>query len=727
MNYDFVATAPLGFESLLADELVSLGIDAKVSGSVVPFSGTLEVAYRVCLWSRIAGRLLLPLRRFEAPDEDRLYEGVYSIDWWTHIHVDRTFAVQCVSSRNDATHTHYWALRTKDAICDAFRERCGDRPSVDTSDPDVRVHVYLEGASADFSVTVSLELSGTGLHRRGYRPRQAAAPLREHLAAALLLQAGYPDALAKDVPVIDPMCGSGTLLIEAACLAGGIAPGAIDPASRVTRAWAHHDEACFRELAAEASASLRNADLGDRIWVGSDASGEALEHAKQSAARAGLHCFRFEKRSLKECRPPEGPSGWVVVNPPWGERLGDARELIPLYQELGDVLRRRFLGYRALVLASTEAPYRHLGLKPDKRHVVYCGGIECRLLEIPIHVSAPKAEAPAFRKASDQAAPFRNRLRKNRDRLEPWASAQALEAYRIYDADIPEYDVAIDRYGSHVLVHERARPRGKATEMADRRLRDVMAVISEVLSTPPDHIHLRVRRRMAPHRQIERRSPTSTQSEGRSASALPADLPEGAMVIQESGHRFVVNLTEYMDTGIYLDQRRVRALIKKEAPGKRFLNLFAYTCTATVYAAAAERSVSVDLSNTYLRWAEHNFELNGVDSSRHRLHRADCRRYIEETSERFDLILLAPPSFSRSKAMSGDLDLMRDLPDLLKRSCNLLAPGGTLLFSAHLQKLPEVEHAVSFCSARELTQALVPRDFGRGCFRVFRFDHRGRP
>ena len=382
----FFATTARGIEEVLAAELRALGAAAvQVRRAGVAFSGPLEVAYRACLWSRVANRILLPLLTFPAPTPQALYEGVRTIRWSEHIDPHHTFAVDCATSQSAIAHSHFAAQKTKDAIVDQLRERTGTRPSIDVARPHVWVNVHLHADRAE----VSIDLSGESLHRRGYRQQGVAAPLKETLAAALLLIAGWPRLAADGVPFIDPMCGSGTIPIEAALMAADIPPGA-GRSYFGFLGWRGHEPATWTTLQNEAaSRAIRDARRSPPIR-GFDASGGAVRTALTNVEGAKLRGrVHIEKRALADCEPlparhASAARGLLITNPPYGERVGNRDTLAALYATLGDTLRRRFTGWTAYVLTGNPVLARRIGLRAARRHVLYNGAIECRLLEFPI-------------------------------------------------------------------------------------------------------------------------------------------------------------------------------------------------------------------------------------------------------------------------------------------------------------------------------------------------------
>lgn len=722
--HSLYVTAPAGTSDLLAEELAACGVtDVKVERGGVACAATLEQAYRACLWSRVANRVLLELARFPAPTPEALYDGARSVAWGEHLGVDGTLAVEATSTRSAITHTQFAALKVKDAIVDQFRERSGARPSVDVAQPDVRVNLHLDRDLA----TLALDLSGDSLHRRGYRGAQGAAPLKENLAAAVLLRAGWPKLAADgDVGFVDPMCGAGSLAIEAALIAGDVAPGLLRNAFGFLR-WRGHDEAAWQRLVDEA-AGRRAAGRGDGIvFRAYDRDAAAVRATLENAARAGLaKRIHGERRELAELPPAPTPRGLVAVNPPYGERLGDVRALEATYKLLGEKLKSGYVGWQAAVLTGNPPLGLKLGLKAKRAHTLYNGPIECRLLRFDVepkyferkHARGALPELDAAARARPGAEMFANRLRKNRVTLGEWARAEGIACYRVYDADMPEYAFSIDVYATSTAadaarsayVQEYAPPATIDPAKARARREEAFSVIPEVLEVPRERVHVRVRRKQKRGAQYEK-------------------LGERGQfeLAGEGGLELYVNFTDYLDTGLFLDHRPTRARIRALAAGKNFLNLFAYTATASVFAAAggARATTSVDLSATYLDWARRNLERNGFgDPARHRLVQADVLAWLEEPPrERYDLIFLDPPTLSRSKRMAKELDVQRDHVALIRGALLKLAPEGLLIFSTNFRKFKLDAAGLAGLDVADVTAATIPKDFARSprihqCFEI---------
>ena len=765
---DFFATAPKGLEGLLADEIGALGAaDAHERRAGCTFTGDLALAYRVCLWSRVASRVLLPLVSFPAADPDELYEGVRAISWGDHLDPEGTLAVDVATRGSSSVHTHYAALRVKDAVVDQFRERLGVRPSVDVRRPSVRLNVLLDREQA----TLSVDLSGESLHRRAYRREgeQVEAPMKENLAAAVLLRSGWPGIAAAGGALLDPMCGSGTLLMEGALMAGDVAPGLLRGYFGFL-GWKHHDRAAWQAEHDHAEERRAAGRAGLRPVTGYDLDGRALRLAAESAGRAGLgEVMHLERRDMAAVVPPrfadELPSpcpGLVVANPPYGTRLGEAVALRGLYRALGSRLNEEFSGWRLGLLTGDPELSWATGLRARRTYSLYNGALPVRLYTFelggagrpagarrdapadaeggprsadapvaaqskPRSAAAPVAAAvdaeitplsadallaaTARPRPEDRAVMFADRLRKNMRHLAKWARREGVTCYRLYDADLPEYNLAVDLYERWVHVQEYEAPATIDAGKARERLNAALAVIPDVVGVSPDDVYLKVRRRQRGAAQYGRQGSAGRFQE-----------------VGENGCRFMVNFTDYLDTGLFLDQRLTRDHIAELARGRRFLNLFGYTGTATVRAARAGASATttIDLSPTYLAWARRNLELNRIavsgfsgsgpdaGSGQHRLIQADAVRWLGSHRDVYDVVFLDPPTFSNSRRGGGVLfDVQRDHAPLIRDAARRLAPGGELLFSTNSRRFRLDAAELPGLCVEDITPRTIPPDFIR--------------
>lgn len=704
----FFATCPKGLEYLLRDELAALGAaDVREALAGVHFAGELETGYRACLWSRLASRVLLPLAEFAAADEQALYDGVQAIDWRGHLDASATLAVDAVSQQSRLNHTRYLAQKVKDAVVDQFRARDGERPGVDLEQPSIRLNLRLRKDQA----TMSLDLSGTPLHRRGWRVGQGEAPLKENLACAMLLRAGWPAIHAAGGALVDPMCGAGTLLIEGARMAAGVAPG-LDRGYFGFLGWKGHDEALWTQLLGEARA---RADEGLRAlrpcFHGHDADAGVLAAAKRNAQQAGVIGFlRLTRQPIEHLeRPAEATlPGLVICNPPYGERIGQQQALAPTYRAIGERVRTQFDGWRLAVITSDEALAHAIGLRAHRIYTLYNGALECRFLLFDIGgAAAPKA--PVEKPLTAGAEAVANRIRKTARHLRKRLDREGVSAWRAYDADIPEYAAAVDVYRAvpeadptampvdHLHIQEYAAPGDIPEAVARTRLAELVRGAGLALDVPRERIALKARYRAKGGGKYGR-----------------LDERGEFLVVEEGGLRFRVNLHDYLDTGLFLDHRPVRARLRELARGTRFLNLFCYTGTATVHAVAggARTTTSVDLSATYLDWASRNLALNGFSGPHHRLQQADCLEWLRHERGEYDLVFVDPPTFSNSKR-AEDFDVQREHVELLDLCAQRLAFGGTIVFSNNFRRFRLAAEIHQRFDVRDTSAATIPFDFTR--------------
>ncbi|MCL6325193.1 bifunctional 23S rRNA (guanine(2069)-N(7))-methyltransferase RlmK/23S rRNA (guanine(2445)-N(2))-methyltransferase RlmL [Pectobacterium polaris] len=688
MNALFASTAR-GLEELLKSELESLGAQscAVVQGGV-HFEGDNRLLYQSLLWSRLASRILLPLNEFKVHSDLDLYLGVQAIDWSTIFSIDKTFAVHFTGTNEDIRNSQYGALKVKDAIVDSFTRKTGQRPDVAKQQPDIRVNVFLQRDMA----SVSLDLSGDGLHQRGYRDLAGLAPLKENLAAAIVLRSGWQNG----TPLVDPMCGSGTLLIEAAMIASDRAPG-LHRTHWGFNAWLKHDAELWREVTTEAQQrASQGLQTTTSRFFGSDNDRRVIEIAKANARRAGVaELISFDVRDAAQLKNPlpEGPKGTVVSNPPYGERLESEPALIALHNMLGRKMKSDFGGWQLSLFSASPELLSCLQLRAERQFKAKNGPLDC--VQKNYQLAETQGES-----AGQIAEDFANRLRKNLRKLEKWAKQQGVECYRIYDADLPEYNVAVDRYGSWVVVQEYAPPKTIDAQKARQRLFDVINATLSVLELPSNRLVLKTRERQKGKNQYEK-------------LAQKGDF----LLMEEFGAKLWVNLTDYLDTGLFLDHRIARKMLGEMSRGKDFLNLFAYTGTASVHAGlgGARSTTTVDMSRTYLEWAEKNLRVNGLTGRQHRLIQADCLSWLHNGHEQFDVIFIDPPTFSNSKRMEESFDVQRDHLALMKDLKRLLRRGGTIMFSNNKRgfQMDTAGLAALGLNAKEITAQTQSQDFAR--------------
>lgn len=687
----FASTAR-GLEELLKTELETLGAqECKLTQGGVYFQGDERLLYRSLLWSRLASRILLPLGEFKVYSDLDLYLGVQAVNWPQVFSVDKTFAVHFTGTNDEIRNSQYGALKTKDAIVDGFMRKLNMRPAVAKQNPDIRISVFLQREMA----TVYLDLSGEGLHQRGYREGTGQAPLKETLAAAVVMRSGWQPG----TPMVDPMCGSGTLLIEAAMMASDRAPG-LRRTHWGFSAWQGHDEALWREVMAEAQVRARRGlqETTSRFF-GFDIDRRVIDLARANARRAGVgEVISFEAGDVARLQNPlpQGPVGTVVSNPPYGERLESEPALIALHSTLGRIMKSAFGGWQLSLFSASPELLSCLQLRAERQFKAKNGPLDC----VQKNYRLAAAEGREHVASGEIAADFANRLRKNLKKLDKWAKQEGIECYRIYDADLPEYNVAIDRYADKVVVQEYAPPKSVDPQKARQRLFDIISATLSVLALPTGALVLKTRERQKGKSQYEK-------------LAQKGDFFQ----VTEYNARFWVNLTDYLDTGLFLDHRIARRELGKMSKGKDFLNLFAYTGSASVHAGlgGARSTTTVDMSRTYLEWAERNLQLNGLSGRQHRLIQADCLSWMRDCREQFDLIFIDPPTFSNSKRMENTFDVQRDHLQLMADLQRILRRGGTIMFSNNKRgfKMDLAGLAALGLNAREITAKTLSPDFAR--------------
>lgn len=688
MNSLFASTAR-GLEELLKTELEGLGAtDCQVVQGGVHFQGDTRLLYQSLMWSRLASRIMLPLGECRVYSDLDLYLGVQAIPWTEMFNPGATFAVHFSGLNDEIRNSQYGALKVKDAIVDSFTRKNLPRPNVDRESPDLRINVWLNKETAH----ISLDLSGEGLHLRGYRDGTGMAPIKENLAAAIVMRSGW----VPGTPLLDPMCGSGTLLIEAAMLATDRAPG-LHRGHWGFGGWAQHDDGIWKEVKAEAQTRARQGLAAyESRFYGSDVDARVIERARRNARRAGIgELIDFDVKDVAQLNNPlpKGPYGTVISNPPYGERLESEPALIALHSLLGRIMKSQFGGWNLSVFSASPELLSCLQLRADKQFKAKNGPLDC--VQKNYHLAESEGGKPAM-----LAEDFANRLRKNLKKFEKWARQEGIECYRLYDADLPEYNVAIDRYADWVVVQEYAPPKTVDAHKARQRLFDIIAATIAVLDMAPNKLVLKTRERQKGKNQYQK-------------MAEKGDFIE----VQEYNARLWVNLTDYLDTGLFLDHRIARRMLGQMSKGKDFLNLFSYTGSASVHAGlgGARSTTTVDMSRTYLEWAERNLRLNGLTGRAHRLMQADVLGWLRESTQQFDLIFIDPPTFSNSKRMEDAFDVQRDHIRLMTDLKRLLRKGGTIMFSNNKRGF-RMDHdglAALGLKAQEISQKTLSQDFAR--------------
>ncbi len=742
---EFFASCTAGLEDALAQELKSFGIERvrPLSGGAAFFCPA-ELALRACLWSRVASRILLVVGRVNAGDASLLYAGAYDMPWEDVLASGATMAVRAHGTNDELRNTRFTALKVKDAIVDRMRARCDERPAVDTKAPRAVIDVRVR----DNRATISLDFSGEALNRRTYLAPddKEDAALACSLAAGALALAGWADCAAQGASFVDPACRDGIMLVEAVLMACDCAPGLHRKRWGFT-CWAHFDKAAWETLVNEANdrfetglvrvggasaAEMTPADRpdSDRVrFVGASTSSPFITRARNHVRQAGVRpiasielgdaagadeLVRGHKAVFR------APSIMVACNIDAASRADSPAHIQADEAAFAAVCARAPEGSRFVVIGAQDVQSR-FGCAPASRHALGRGRVETpvdvfdvrpqggQVVEVPDMAGGAPHSVEVLEGASEQ---FAARLRKVLKERRKWAAREGVTCYRIYDSDLPDYAVAIDWYtgagdargNDYLHIAEYAPPASVDPDKARRRFNDVLAIAPVVCGVRPDHVFSKTRMREkggGQYRNAGQRAYVTT--------------------IEEGGYRFEVDLAARLDTGLFLDHRLTRQLVGEKADGARFLNLFAYTGTASVYAAGggARETTTVDLSQTYLDWARRNMAANGFTGASHTFERADVMKWITEARRRglrYDLVFVDPPTFSNSKAMGKRTwDVQRDHVELLIGVSRLLSEEGLAVFSCNLRSFkPYIDELEKYgVELQDISPSTIPADFAR--------------
>jgi 23S rRNA (guanine2445-N2)-methyltransferase / 23S rRNA (guanine2069-N7)-methyltransferase len=496
------------------------------------------------------------------------------------------------------------------------------------------------------------------------------------------------------------------------------------------------------QRAREEARDLAQPPLAERI-MGYDIDADVLSLARYHAQQAGVaEDIHWQQRPFADLRA-KSEYGCLITNPPYGERMGDSADVEQLYQAFPLVLRR-LPTWSHYILSARRDFEQLVGQQADRRRKLYNGPIECTYYQFhgprppraggehvdagraklpPSHLPTeearqePRPPGPAFGgllpDAARQAEEFANRLRNRARHLRRWPTKRGITCYRLYELDVPGVPLVVDRYGDALHVAEFVRPHDRTPAQHADWL-DLMArTAGEVLDVPRERIFLKRRDRQR-----------GTSQYGK------VDSRQARFVVEEGGLKFLVNLSDYVDTGLFLDHRITRQMVRDAAAGKRFLNLFGYTGAFTVYAAAggATSTTTVDKSATYMDWARENLSLNDFRGPEHRLVQSDIRAFLDGLSPRdnWDLAVLDPPTFSNTKGIETPWDVQRDHGELLRQLARHVIPGGIVFFSTNSRRFKLDEAALGDFMIRDITRQTIPEDFRNqrihACWRLVRRD-----
>jgi 23S rRNA (guanine2445-N2)-methyltransferase / 23S rRNA (guanine2069-N7)-methyltransferase len=716
VTYDLIAACAFGLEAIVRRELEALGIEASIGESGrVHFRGDRETICRANLWLRTADRVLIRVAEFPAADFDALFETTRSVPWGTLIPQNAQFPVTGRSIKSTLSSVPACQRATKRAIVDALRRdhQIEELPETDAA---YKVDIALLKDVA----TLTIDTTGRSLHRRGYRTHISQAPLKETLAAAMVLLSYW----RPDKPLIDPFCGSGTIPIEAALIGRNIAPG-------LQRNFAFEDWHDFPAETLDAARQAAEAEqldhLPERI-VASDIDAGILQAARDNAARAGVtDDIHFQAKPWAETSSKRR-FGCLITNPPYGQRMGRSDELEDLYHSLPGVLRN-LPTWSCYFLTAFPQFERVVGRTADRRRKLYNGRIECTYFQFHgpkpvinrsadevetkpyLHASGSAAFGQLGDKAAHQAELFSVRLKKRARHLRRWPTKRGVTCFRLYERDVPEIPLVVDRYEDYLHITEYERPHDRDPAEHENWL-DLMAETAGIaMEIPKRNVFLKRRQRQRGTTQHSKLAETNQRVE-----------------VREGGLKFLINLADYVDTGLFLDHRITRQLVREGAEGKTFLNLFAYTGAFSVYAAAggATRTVSVDLSPGYLDWARQNMRLNGFAGNEHSYVERDAAEWVRNhpPGEKYDLVVFDPPTFSNSKRTEQDWNVQTDAVPLLVDLLPLVRKGGLIYFSSNFRRFKFDPESIPASEVHEISKQTLPDDFRNRrihrCWRIMR-------
>lgn len=705
-SLNLIATAAFGLEAVVKRELQELGYEAKiVRPGRVAFCGDAKAIFHANTHLRTADRVLLSLGEFKAKDFGELFDQTYALPWENWLGADAKFPVAGRSVRSQLSSVPACQKIVKKAIANKLQTSHKTQTL-----PETGAQHAVSVALLNDRAMLTIDTTGVGLNKRGYRKLVGSAPLKETLAAAMIqLSFWRPER-----QLIDPFCGSGTIPIEAALIARNIAPG-------INRTFTAEDWNCKqlpKSLAETVRAEARHAvkpNLDLRI-IATDIDENVLSlaryHSKLAGVEDDIHFQQLDFANLTNSRE----YGCVICNPPYAERMGNRDDVREIYQSIPDVLRR-FPTWSAFVLTAWPEFERLVGQNADRRRKLYNGRIECTFYQF--HGPRPpkpdtyaqrepnteeaSLEMPAFgglkQNAPRQADMFAHRLTKNARHLRKFPTKQGITCYRIYDRDIPEVPMVVDVYEGRLYIAEYDRPHDRTAAQHTDWLDMIARTAAEALKIAPENVFMKRRQRQRGTNQYEKLGDS-----------------ENFFSVSEGGLTFKVNLSDYLDTGLFLDHRITRDMVRQAATGRRVLNLFAYTGAFSVYAAdAAARSVTtVDLSNTYLEWARENMAANGFDDpDKYKFIRDDAMGFLKFHAPgiHYDLAVVDPPTYSNSKKTEKDFDIQRDHVEMLNNLLKLMLKGSPIFFSTNFRKFKFDAAQIAAAEIREISKQTIPPDF----------------
>ncbi len=693
LDQPYFASCPKHFELLLKDELMSLGaVEVNEALAGVFFQASPEAVMRMIMWSRLANRFYRFLHRGDCRNQTDLYDAIQTVDWYAQVNdLPKTLSIRFAGTNKQLKNTHFSSQVCKDAICDQLGENYGKRPQVIKKGG----HLSIFGRLKSDRLDIFQDLTGHSLHLRGYRQENTLAPLKENLAAAILIRAGWYEKAQLNYNLIDPMCGSGTLLLEGWQIACDMAPNA-QLMSHALFSWCDFSSHQWVSLQKEAADRL---DCGVMRYkgqiIGVDHHKESIDIANDNLSRLPANKrISFNYRTLDKFRITPHKN-LIVCNPPYGIRL--KKNHLQSWQRLSHWLTQQANGAQAAILTPNAAKGWMVGYREQKSYVLFNGALPVQLRMFSINkknrLSVPDGQYFSLPAGAQSLA---NRLKKKLIHLREWVEVNEIEAYRLYDADMPEFAFAIDIYKDFVVIQEYQAPKSIDVKKVKTHLEWALLAVQSVLGISDQQIHLKTRQKQKQTSQYEKQD----------------QVQDTRLVIREHGRKYFVDLTQYLDTGLFLDHRWLRNHIQKQSKGLSVLNLFSYTGTISVAAAfGGARSVtSVDTSRTYLGWSVDNFNINKL-KVKHNVVRQDVLPFLQSDRNTYDLIIVDPPTYSNSHSRVQDWDVQRDHARLLKLCLKKLTKDGTVYFSNNFKKFKLDDQLVELFSVNDITVQSLDKDF----------------
>ena len=684
----------LATDDLVADEVQALGLEVKGRQlGWVTAIGSLHDAYRVLLTTRVGDRVVWLLERGEAITADQFRELLRTVDWNAHLQAGTSIRVDITGKVGWLKDTRFAGQLVMDAIRDQATLAKRPRPDYDTEDPAVRLAIRFGRGQVD----IGINLNRAPLNQRGYRTEGGEAPLRETLAQVMLARLKidqHPPSV-----IIDPCCGSGTILIEACMRLDQIAPQRQRLSNQLSR-WTGLESISWTDLVA--TTRLNEIQTPTR-FLGFDMNAEAVDRARANIERAGLSDrISVEVSEIKSLSPAmaqvtNSETLWILANPPYGTRLGRNNDLVSLYRTLGDRCKA-FQNAQLGLVTSEKELIEALGLRADKKWEMQAGGLRLNIAKFRLGLPPQAVDRQQETDPPGEIMPLLNRLSKNLKSRSKLMKSNQINCYRIYDSDLPEYNVVIDQFADYLHIQEYRPPKTVDPKKANHRRQLIRHWVPKHLGISIKHAVYKERFRQSGNSQYEKR-----------AEPLCVD-------VVENGMRFEVNLTTYTDVGLFLDHRPLRRQLLESCRGKRVLNLFCYTGALSIAAAKGFARVvtSIDMSKTYLTWAHRNFEKNGLNPKHYQFIRANVLDWLlDDPQANFDLILLDPPTFSNTKSTERTLDIQRDHHALIDACANWLAPGGVIYFSNNFKNFSLDDAVSDRYSVEDITRRSIDADFDR--------------